>query len=305
MNGLIDDRLTDLALLVRVHETGGFTAASRTTGHPQATVSRRISQLEARLGVRLLNRTTRSVALTDAGQRVYELARAMLDQAEVISSVTQGLLAEPSGNLRVVAPVILGQAFVGDVMAEFMTLHRKVLVKLELTSRRIDLIEGGFDIAIQIGRTADSSLALTGLGTVRTGLFASPAYLHESASITEPSDLLHHDVFSIGLSLSKGVLRFQLGDRQEIVSPRKRMASNDVQPLLAAASSGIGIAVLPTFTGRKSVENGTLQEVLPAWRMPAVNVSALTPSTRGALPSVREFLVLMKRRLAEGLVEMS
>lgn len=300
MNGLIDYHIADLLLLVRVADASGFTAAARVTGYPQATISRRIAQLEKQLGVRLLDRSTRRVALTDAGHRVCEHARLMLDQAEVIRSVAHELQAEPSGTLRIVSPVVLGQAFVGQVVAQFMALHSKVKVKLELSSRNMDLIDEGFDVAIRIGRVPDSSLAMHHIGTVRTALFATPAYIARAPAIAEPEDLTDHPMLMLGLSLTDSTLNFVSGQRRQSVAPSKQLTSNDVQPLLAAARASVGIAVLPSFMVSTSVPEYGLLEVLPAWSMPDIAVSALTPSTRGNLPAVIQLLALLKKTVQAG-----
>lgn len=300
MDGLIDDQIADLALLVRVTDSGGFTAAARITGQPQSSISRRIALLEKRLGVRLLNRSTRRVALTDAGQRVYAHARLMLDQAEVIGAVARGLQAEPSGTLRVMAPVILGQAFVADAMADFMALHPRVTVKLELSSRSVDLIEEGIDISLHIGRVPDSAMAITTVGKVHTALYASRRYLETTPPIREPGDLMDHAILAIGLSLTAGPLEFRKEEQVVQVTPVRRLASNDVQPLLAAAQAGVGAALLPSFTGDAAVRQSRLVAVLPDWHMADIAVHAVTPSSKGALPSVRQFLAALRARLQGG-----
>jgi DNA-binding transcriptional LysR family regulator len=172
----------------------------------------------------------------------------------------------------------------------------KVVVKLEFTSRTLDIIEEGFDVQIHIGRIHDSSLALTKLGTVRAGLFAAPSYLLGLPDVKKPTDLLQHQVLALGLSMVNGKLAFRKGLESESVSPPKRLTSNDVQPLLAAANRGLGIAVLPTFIGVQLVREGKLQELLPQWKMNDVSVSAITPSARGAMPAVEQFLNLLKRK---------
>lgn len=161
---------------MRVVESGGFTAASRATGIPQATISRRISQLEKRLGLRLLDRTTRRVVLTETGWQVFDHARAVLDQAEAAQSVVASLQAEPADRLSVVAPIILGQAFVSWIVADFMAQFPKVDMTLEWTTRSVHPLDDGIHIVVQVGRPKDSSAILTRLGDTRVRLFAPPRH---------------------------------------------------------------------------------------------------------------------------------
>jgi DNA-binding transcriptional LysR family regulator len=300
MNGLIDHSIADLALLVRVVDFAGFTAASRATGIPQATVSRRISMLEKRLGMRLLDRTTRQLKLTLAGTRVYESARLMLDQAEAAGAAANELKAEPSGALRILAPVILGRYYIGDIVAEFLSMHPAVHVKLELASRSVDLVEEGFDIAIRIGNVPDSSLALTHLGKAQTGLYVSPTF-HAAHIIRHPSDLGLHPIMAPLLNLKKSTLAFTRDTVRTRVDVSLHFVCNDAQPLLSAAEKGLGVAVLPRFKGDAAVRSGTLVRVLDNWELPDTIINALTPSTRGALPAVRLFLEYAKQRLAQTL----
>jgi DNA-binding transcriptional LysR family regulator len=297
MNDLIDPLLTDLALLVRVADAGGFTAAAQLTKIPQATVSRRIAALELKLDARLLDRTTRTVALKEPGRRVYEHAKRMLEQGEAASAALRAMQAAPTGSLRVTCTVMLGQAFVKDIVTEYMETYPEVSVKLELTGRRVDIIEEGFDVAIRIGKIPDSGLAITSLGQARSGLFASPAYLETAETITRPLDLAKHPFLSNGVSLENRALTFDRDGVVEKVEVTPRMACNDAQPILAATLKGLGVGRVPTFVAARDVEAGTLVRVLDGWSLPPTTLSGLTPSYRGTLPAVSQFLALAKERL--------
>lgn len=292
MNGLIDSLLDDLGLVVRVADAGGFTAAARQTGIPQTTISRRIASLEQRLGVRVFDRTTRRVALTDAGRQIHEHARLMLEQAEQARLAVTRLRAAPTGRLRITAPVILGQAFVADIVAAFMARYPDVRVLLELTGRVVDLVHEGFDVAIRIGDLPDSALALTRLGAARTGLFAAAGYLAARGMPRAPADLARHAMLVPGLTLGDATVTLSDGTATETVTVTQAMVSNDVVPLIRAAEAECGIAVLPTFAAPPS-----LRPVLPAWRSPPIAINALTPSSRGSLPSVRAFLDMATEQL--------
>ncbi|MCR9088836.1 MAG: LysR family transcriptional regulator [Rhodobacteraceae bacterium] len=297
MNGLIDALLSDLALVVRVSDSGGFTAAAKLTKIPQATVSRRIAMLEENLQVRLFDRTTRRVALTPAGRQVYRHAKLMLEQGEAAAASLQALQERPAGTLRVTCPIVLGQAIVDDIAAEFLTAHPDVRIRIELTGRRVDLVEEGYDIAIRVGRLPDSSLAVTRLASARTGLYASPDYVRRHRPIEKPSDLSANDLLIFAGSLEPRSVTLSQDQIQETVTAPVRMACNDPLPVLTAARSSLGIAEVPRFVATRDVATGALVELLTDWRMAETEINALTPSFRGALPVVREFLDLAKSLL--------
>jgi DNA-binding transcriptional LysR family regulator len=298
MNRLIDGQLLDLALLVRVVDFGGFTAAARATGIPQATISRRIGLLEQAFGVRLLDRTTRRVKLTEAGSRVYESARLMVDQGEAASAAANALKSEPSGALRIIAPVILGRYFIGDILADFLNDYPKVNAKLELSGRTVDLVEEGFDIAIRIGSSPDSSLSQFHLGKTYTGFYVTPSYL-ASNPVRQPSDLADHPIMAPGSKLGKSQLKLSKGGSVTNVEVALHFVCNDAQPLLAAAERGLGVAVLPRFKGDVAVKTGTVVRILADWELPETIINGLTPSSRGSLPAVRLFLEYTKQRLSQ------
>lgn len=288
MSELIDNYLDDLALFVRVVETGGFSAAFRLTGTPQGTISRRIAALEKHLGLTLINRTTRSIELTEPGRRVYEHARLMLDQAEAATHTLEKMQSEPVGELRVSAPIIIGQHFVSDALGIFMARYPKVLVNVEWTTRSIHPMEDGVDVAIKIGQLPDSGLVRTRLGHTHRALFTAPE-LALSDAITHPADLAQHSVFSLGNHLDDTTLTFRFGERTESVSVSRAMASNDVAPLVAASRARGGVAVLPDF----AAPPGWIR-LLPDWEMPSIEINAVSLPTRGALPRLRAFLEVLR-----------
>ncbi len=297
MSELIDPLLSNLALVVRVADSGGFSAASALTRIPQATVSRRIAALEEKLETRLFDRTTRKVALTQSGRRIYEHAKLMVQQGEAAASAVQALKAHPSGTLRITSTVVLGQAFVQVILAQYMLKYPEVSVKLELTGRRVDIIEEGFDIAIRVGRLPDSGLALTRLGTATSGFFASPRYLEARQPISAPEHLLSHAMFLPSLSLDQAQISLSKDGFTQNLDLSPRMTCNEFQPILSAALNGLGIAQLPRFVAANSIASHQLVAVLTDWDLPKTEISGLTPSYRGTLPAVREFLTLAKEQL--------
>lgn len=286
MNELMSASLDDLALFVHVVEAGGFTASARHTGTPQGTISRRIASLEDGLGLKLLNRTTRRVELTEPGRRVFDHARQMLDHAEAATRLVEEMQGEPAGDLRVTAPIVLGQAFVSDILAVFMSRYPKVRVVVEWTTRSVHPIEDGIDVALSVGRQPDSGLALTQLGTTRVGIFASPDF--DAGVIAQPADLADHAVFVLGVALDDTATTFQKGGAIETVILARRMASNDVNPIIAAARASAGLAILPKFAAPPG-----WTRLLADWDMPPIEINAVSATTRGALPRVRALLATL------------
>lgn len=288
MGEFIDSSLTDLALLVRVLESGGFTAAARATGVPQATISRRIAMLEARIGLRLLDRTTRRMALTEAGRRIFDHGRAMLDQAEAAHAALAVMQGEPSGRLSIVAPIILGQAFVADIVADFMATYPKIDVVLEWTTRQANPVEDGIDVVVRVGRPPDSSAMLTRLGHAEVCLYAPPGAT--GGQPRTPRDLAEYRIVALGRNLDDASLVLQNGDRIETVAVSRALVSNDVLPVIAASRAIGALALLPRFAAPEG-----WQDCLPEWDLPPLELNAMTAPSRGALPKIRLFLDALKQ----------
>tara|TARA_R110002020_G_scaffold36134_22_gene108701 strand:- start:956 stop:1861 length:906 start_codon:yes stop_codon:yes gene_type:complete len=291
MDELIDLGLDDLALFARVVEAGGFTAAARRTGTPQATVSRRIAQLEARLGLPLLVRTTRRIALTEVGRRVHEHAQLMLEQAAAAHSAAAEMAREPAGRLKISAPVILGQAFITEIVAGFMAENPKVNICLEWTTRVVDPLEHDVDVAIRVGQSPHPALSVMSLGTTRTRVYASPGW--SGPEPTSPGDLASLAMFGIGRSLEADDVTFTKGGELATVTIPRRMMANDVEPVIAAAARTSGLAFLPDFVAPEG-----WRELLSEWRTKEQEITALTAASRGALPKVRLFLDALKSGLS-------
>ncbi len=291
MSGFIDISLDDLALFVSVVEAGGFTSAARKTGTPQASVSRRIALLEEAMRVRLLDRTTRKVDLTEPGRRVFGQAQIMVQHALAARQLVEEMQQEPTGELRITAPVILGQAIVADILASYVARFPKVRIAVEWTTRNVHPIEDGVDVALHIGRLPDSGLALTRLGTVGSGLFTPDADLAGRVRLT--SDLAGREVFALGTTVGDKPLTLRRRGIVETVTVTRRVAANDVAPIIAATRAVGGIAVLPEFS-----VPADWTRLLPDWEMPRLEVNAISAATRGTLPRVREMLSMLRGCLA-------
>jgi len=213
-------------------------------------------------------------------------------------STLQAMQAHPTGALRVTSPVVLGQAFVQDIVADYMASYPDVTIKLELTGRRVDIIEEGFDIAIRVGTLPDSGLALTRLGDATSGFYAAPSYLAAADKIDQPDHLQSHPLLLPGVSSDGIDLDLKKADRRVSLNVKPRLVCNDVQPLLTAAVRGLGVAQLPKFSVQADLNAHQLVPVLTDWVLPSTQINGLTPAYRGTIPSVREFLALAKKQLA-------
>ncbi len=289
MNELIVAHFADFALFARVVEAGGFTAASRATGVPQTTISRRIAHLESTLQLRLLERSTRRVVTTDTGLKIYQYCRRALDEIEGARSYAGSLLEEPTGLVRITAPIVFGQRVLAGLVAEFLSQYPKVHLQVELTGRQLDLIEEGFDIAIHVGRPEISSLVKVPLVKACAAYYAAP---HLARSITSPEQLFAAPWLAPG-SLA-GQAKWRLVDSitlREQHSHKKevRLKSSDMETLVACAKNGLGVAILPEFAAPAE-----LARVLPQYVASEVEVNALVVSRRSMMPAVRAFLDFLK-----------
>ncbi len=283
MNGSMDPMLDDLALFAAVVEAGGFSAAARVTGRPQATVSRRIATLERALGTMLLERTTRQVRPTEAGRRVLGHALAIRALAEAARSEVEALTGAVAGELTVTAPVILGQAVVGPILARFAATHPQVALQVEWTTRAVDPITEGVDVAIRLGRSAPPDAVRVRLGMAVGRLYAPPGL--PGPRPARPEDLADRPLAALRRSLSDRSVELVRGEERRQVTMALRIAANDVQPVIEVARACGCLALLPDFAAPPDWE-----AVLPDWTGAAAEINAFRSPSRGALPKVRAVL---------------
>ena len=287
------DDLNDFALFALVVDQQGFAAAERASGIPKSRLSRRVSALEALLGVRLLQRSTRRFAVTDVGQMVYRHARVIREEAEAARQVVDQLSAEPRGLLRVSCPVSLAQQQLPQILPEFLRAHPKVRLQMLVSNRRVDLIDEGIDLALRIRQRVDEDpgLIVKSFGRTRELLVASPRYFAEHGDISHPSELVKHEVLS--LIDDPGPQRWELesadGDRVRVeVEPR--VAAKDFPLLRRLALDGLGICLLPETSCTDLLGAAYLQQVLPGWELPQGYCHAVFASRRGMLPALRALI---------------
>ena len=299
--------LNDLYYFAMVVDHGGFAAAERALGIPKSRLSRRISQLETDLGVRLLQRSTRRFAVTDVGTSVHRHAQTMLAEAQAAREVVDRLSAEPRGVVRMSVPVALAQQQMPMLIPEFLARYPQVRLQLHVSNRRVDLINEGFDIALRV-RTRlddDGSLVMRSFGQIQELLVASPQYLARMGRPSDPDELAKH----VTLSGNEDDVRqrWELhGPEHEVrrVELTPRVSGFDFPMLMALAREGLGITMLPETVCADAIRNGELEVVLPDWRLPQGIAHLVFASRRGLLPAVRAMIDFLAEKMP-GLIEES
>jgi LysR family transcriptional regulator, regulator for bpeEF and oprC len=290
--------LDQLRIYVKVIEIGSFTAAAERLDTPRSHVSRVIAQLEAELGVVLVERTTRSRSITEAGREVYERAVGILGAVDDTLRATQRLQDEPQGLLRLTCSVEFGQVLLGSWIEDYLARFPKVAVEAEYTSRDLDLVHEGFDLAIRSGPLPDSRLVARPLGSFDYGLFASPGYLQARGHPREPADLEAHSlVFFTGGAVKAGwTLHHTARETPAAVKATARLRVNAGTGVRSALLQGLGIGQLSWAMAAEAVAQGRLEQVLAPWAPTPVAVHAVYPSSRYLTPKVRAFIDLALER---------
>ncbi len=294
--------LNDLYFFAAVVEHGGFSAASRALGIPKSRLSKRVAQLEARLGVRLLQRTTRRFAVTEVGERFVAHCRAVLEEAQAAQDAVDQLRTEPRGVVRMSCPVSLAQTVIAQLLPDFLLRCPQVQVRVLASNRRVDLIAEGVDLAIRV-RTrldADADLVLRSFGLSRTLLVASPAWLDVVGRPAVPADL--SALAALSMQEHEGAQAWALvgeNGRRLNVEVHPRLVCGDFAVLLEAARRGLGVALLPEFVCAPAIGRGELEVVLPQWAVPDGTMHFVYPSRRGMLPGVRALVDFLAERLPQ------
>jgi DNA-binding transcriptional LysR family regulator len=290
--------LNDLQIFVQAIESGGFTAAGKRLGIPKSTISKRVAELEAQLGVRLIQRTSRSFSLTELGRDFFQHARASVIEAENAENIVRTHLGEPSGTVRLTASVPTAQFTLADHLAELTIRYPKVRLAIHVTDRFIDIVQEGFDIAIRSHTLPlpDSTLVQRKLAVHPFFVVASPAYLAQYGKPARPEELSEHRAVIAGLSDTSWQLHGGDG-RETLVQLQPVMAADEPSVLLKAAASGVGITCLPTSVCQRAIDDGTLVRLLPDWTAGSITTSILVPHRRGQLPAVRAVVDFLHERI--------
>jgi DNA-binding transcriptional LysR family regulator len=293
----MNDRFQEMQLFVRVAETGSFSRAGRELGHAQPTVSRIISAMEARLGVKLLARTTRRVLPTEAGRLLLEKARLVLADVEDMEGTVRGA-GGLSGVLRVASPVTFGAREILPVLGPFLAAHPRLRVALLMADRRVDLLEEGVDLAIRMGALEDSSFVSRRLTRSQRFVVASPAYLALKGAPATPADLLAHDIITVMPSGSDvWTLRHAEG-AATAVRLQARLVATATEGVVAAVCAGLGLAALSRVACGAELERGALLRVLPEHALAPVDVHAVVPAGHRPPAKARAFIDFLASALA-------
>ena len=294
--------LNDLYFFASVVEHGGFSAAGRALGVPKSRLSKRIAQLEDRLGVRLLQRTTRRFVVTEVGERFYGHCRAVLEEARAAQEAVDELRAEPRGVVRLSCPISIAQTVLAYILPEFMAKYPKLQVRVLSNNRRVDLIGEGYDLAIRV-RTkldTDSNMIIRSFGQARIFPVASPSLLKTYGHPKHPEDLARLPALS--MQEHEGSQIWELIDAQGervSVEVQARLITGDFAMLLEAARAGSGVALLPETVCAPAITSGELEILLPEWSAPQGIMHFVYPSRRGMMPGVRALVDFLAERLPE------
>lgn len=287
------DRLVSMGVFVAVAESGSFAAAARHLRRSPAAVTRAIAELEAALTVRLLDRTTRAVSLTDAGERFLPGAKRLLADFADIEQSAAGLASAPRGELRVTAPIVFGRRHVLPLATEFLARYPDVNVRLELTDRSVDLIEDGLDVAVRIGALPSSSAIATNVGSVRRIVVAAADYLARRGEPSSPDELGSHDLIAFAGLESQTRWRFRHGGAPIETAIHPRLIVNTAEAAIDSAMAGFGITRVLSYQVADALAEGSLVRLLRGYETEPAPVHLLYPQGRYPAPKLRAFLDLV------------
>lgn len=285
------DRFASISVFVAAVDEGSLVAAGRRFGLSASMAGKYLGALEAQLNVRLLQRSTRSLSLTDAGRAYYLRCKRILDELDDADSEASDAHSTARGTLRVAAPVTFGAMHMGDVVARYLENHPNVNIEVSLDDRYVDLQNNGIDVAIRIGRLPDSQLVARRLAPCRMTVCASPAFIGREGVPLTPEDLQRAPrlAFSEAVSIPEWTLSDAEGRVHTIDGPY-RMQANNMQMLLSATLAGLGVAYGPTFVFGPHIRTGDLTVLLPEYRAPELTVHAVYPTARYVPSKVRRFI---------------
>lgn len=294
-------RLPDLeawAIFAAVAEHRSFSGAAEAIGLSKATVSKAVARLEAHLNVSLFHRTSRRLALTEAGRPLADHAARIVAEAHAAEEAALTGANVPAGRIRLAAPMSFGVRSVAPLVAEFLATHPAIEIELSLSDARVDIVAEGFDVALRIADLPDSSLRARRLCAIVSHLVAAPAYLARHGVPAHPADLGEH--LLLGYTNVSGPWRFRGGDGTEVsVRPHGPLAANSGDAVMPALRAGLGIARLPAFFLGDSIANGELVELLPGWAPPPIGLHLLTPPSALRPARVEALIDFLAARLRD------
>jgi DNA-binding transcriptional LysR family regulator len=284
------DRLLSIEIFVKSVELGSFSAVAEAMNMSSQLIGKHIRFLEQSLGVKLINRTTRSQHLTDIGISFYERSKNILAEMEVVSGLVQEVRAVPTGKLRVSAPVSFGVNALASLLPEYMTMYPDIKVEMSLTNRTVDLIDEGFDVAFRVGNLSDSGLIARVLRPYKLVLCAAPHYILEHPTISEPTDLLEHECLGFSHTELRTHWTFLTESGPMSVPVSGRLMVDSGEALMKAAIAGLGVMLQPLELVEKEMETGRLVEVLTNYPVPTRPMHLLYVPDRRMTPKLRSFI---------------
>lgn len=293
MSGTTD--LNPLLVFVHVVQAGSFSEAARRMNMPKSTVSRKVSELEERVGGRLVQRTTRKLGLTDAGRVLFERIAPAMSELEEAEQAVAGLHGAPRGLLRVAVP--LSVRILGPIVAEYLERYPEVEVEMVCSDRRVDLVEERFDVAVRAGALADSTLVARSLGTAKAMLVAAPSYCKRHGTPKAPAELGDHACIAFGGGATPHVWILESAGKRVEVRVRPRLTVNDLEIVREAVLAGVGIAWLPQLVCADDLRKRRLRHLLVDWCLAEIPVHVLYPTRRHLSPKVVAFVDLVAKRI--------
>jgi len=285
--------LDDFYCFAQVVEHGGFSAAERATDIPKSKLSRRVYNLEERLGVRLIQRSSRHFAVTDIGMNIYRHAQVMLSAAQAAHDLVDHLSTEPRGIIKLSLPVSIAQNEIARILPAFLKQYPEIKIQMMVTNRRVDIINEGFDIALRVRSSLDDdpNLVIRQFDQIEQHLFASQGYLNEFGHLKNPEELSEHKILSMADEHTEQFLILHNNmQQQKKIRVIPIVLGSDLSMLAQLAASGCGITLLPDNVVQQYVERGELVRVLPEWKAAHGIFHMVYPSRRGLLPAVRVFI---------------
>lgn len=290
------ERLTGIVAFARAASYGSFTAAARSLSVSPSAVSKTIQRLEKQLGLRLFTRTTRSLTLTPEGRELHERALRLVQAAEDVVQSAAAVKSEPSGTLKVAAPLPIGTRLLAPALPAFRERYPKLKLDVRLSDRFVNIVEEGIDVALRIGELPDSSLLSRRLGSVRLSAFASPGYIQARGAPRTPQELEGHDCVNFRFQASGQMLRwtFKLGSRSVEVTPDAAIVVDVSDAVVEVLAAGGGIGMAASWIAAPYVERGLLVPVLEPYTIERSQITAVWPESRRASPNVKAFIAFLE-----------
>ena len=293
--------LDDFYCFAMVVEHGGFSAAERATDIPKSKLSRRVYKLEEKLGVRLIQRSSRHFAVTDVGMNIYRHAQVMVNAAQAAQNLVDHLSTEPRGTIKISLPMTIAQQEITQILPEFLKQYPEIKIQMMITNRRVDIINEGIDIALRVRSNLDDdpSLVIRRLSNIEQHLFATQAYLNEYGDIKQPEDLSHHRILSmLEEHLDQHIVVYDKQNHQKKVKITPIIMGSDLHMLADLVGRDCGVALLPDTIASHYLSAGKFIRVLPDWKAPHGIFHIVYPSKRGVLPAVRIFIDYLVKKLS-------